>query len=428
MARGTDLMTHSKVMLRPDASRTVLRPFDIADPEAFSHQQRNRLQRIADRVKAMSARDVQFELKRMHRFVAGHHRHYEEAMRRRFEAMREIADCGTIDSDRALLLGGYFSEEYAFEAAALFNPSMIAAENQEGAPEGGIRFILSLRGIGEGHISSVTFRTGTWDPKRHFRIDKPSKMAVVPQVVEGDDPEDGDVCIRFDESDEISECTLFPVTASQRRGIEDMRMCWFTEDDGSRRRLATYTAYDGMNARCEMAELGRTIRLRAMTGTIAATKGLALFPRKIGGKYAMLSRQDSENLWFVTSDDLLHWEGGEIILRPEKWWEFVQIGNCGSPLEIDEGWLVLTHGVGSVRGYCIGAALLDKADPTKVLGRMQLPLVHPSPDTQDGYVPNVVYSCGGLVHDRTLLLPYGVADAFTAFAHVAVDDVLAALK
>ena len=183
-----------------------------------------------------------------------------------------------------------------------------------------------------------------------------------------------------------------------------------------------------MHARCEMAELDRVSRLHAMTGDVAQTKGLALFPRKVNGRYAMLGRQDSENVWLVTSDDLHHWEGGEIILRPKLWWEFIQIGNCGSPIEIDEGWLVLTHGVGSVRGYCIGAALLDKDDPAKVLGRMQLPLVHPSPDERDGYVPNVVYSCGGIVHDRTLLLPYGVADAFTAFAHVAVDDVLAALS
>jgi predicted GH43/DUF377 family glycosyl hydrolase len=155
---------------------------------------------------------------------------------------------------------------------------------------------------------------------------------------------------------------------------------------------------------------------------------MALFPRRIGGQYAMLSRHDNENIWLLMSDDLYTWNGGRKIVAPHSFWEFVQMGNCGSPIEIDEGWLVITHGVGSVRNYCIGACLLDKHDPTRLLARMQLPLVHPSPKERDGYVPNVVYSCGALVHDRTLLLPYGVADSFATFASVALDDLLAAMS
>jgi predicted GH43/DUF377 family glycosyl hydrolase len=167
--------------------------------------------------------------------------------------------------------------------------------------------------------------------------------------------------------------------------------------------------------------------MHPMRGAAAASKGMALFPRKIGGRFAMLGRQDNENVWLLTSDDLYTWEGGEKIVPPEYSWEFVQMGNCGSPHEIEEGWLVLTHGVGSVRNYCIGACLLDRDDPSRLLARLPNPLVHPSPKERDGYVPNVVYSCGGLIHDRTLLLPYGVADSFTTFATVRVDDLLGAM-
>ena len=171
-----------------------------------------------------------------------------------------------------------------------------------------------------------------------------------------------------------------------------------------------------------------TFDMRPMTGNAAAAKGMALFPRKIGGKFAMLSRQDNENVWLLMSDDLYHWEGGKKLIEPKYPWEFVQMGNCGSPIEIDEGWLVLTHGVGTVRNYCMGAALLDKDDPSKVLKRMPKPLVEPSPDERDGYVPNVVYSCGSLINGRTLLLPYGVADDFATLATVSIDDMLAAME
>ena len=328
-----------------------------------------------------------------------------------------------------MLIGAYFSEEYAFEAAALFNPSAVLDDNQDDLPAGGVRFVMALRGIGEGHLSSVTFRVGTWDPVGGFAVEKPSPTAVAPRIDKGDDFGDGVVGINCEASRDISESILFPVTDTQAQGIEDMRLVRFVEDDGTVRHLGTYTAFSGSEVRSELIEAAdfRKMTLHKITGAAATSKGMALFPRKLNGRYAMLGRQDNENLRLMYSDDVTHWEEGEIILRPEFFWEFIQIGNCGSPIEIDEGWLVLTHGVGSVRNYCIGAALLDKDDPTKVLKRMALPLVHPSPKERDGYVPNVVYSCGGIVHDRTLLLPYGVADNFTAFAHVAVDELLDAM-
>jgi len=430
MPSGTDIMTHSPVTLRPDPSRTVLRPFDVGDPKGFE-QAEPRAHRIADRVRDMDDGLLHRELQRVLENLGERHYDVENIVMRRYEDIKDRAGCVGVDQDRARLIGAYFSEEYSFESAALFNPSIAMLDDQEGVPEGGIRFALSLRGIGEGHLSSVTFRIGTWDPKYGFRIDPPSPHAITPEIEHNVSKDDGSYTqIRFNGAKDPSECVLFPITPSQSRGIEDLRMTHFIEDDGRVRRLGTYTAYNGSEARSELVEAVdfQVFDLHAMTGNATAAKGMALFPRRINGRYAMLGRQDSENLWYLESDELTHWEGGEIIFRPEMFWEYVQVGNCGSPIEIDEGWLVITHGVGSVRNYCIGACLLDLDDPRKVIKRMQLPLVHPSPKERDGYVPNVVYGCGALVHDRMLLLPYGVADNFTSFATVPVDDLLAAMK
>jgi predicted GH43/DUF377 family glycosyl hydrolase len=425
MKTGTDLMTHADLNLRPDPARTVIRPFDIGDPEG--HVGLPRAVQIAQRVIAMEEGALQAEIRRVIDSLSERHREVEAVMRRRFEEMKNLASCGAVDPDRALLIGAYFSEEYSFESAALFNPSIAPAHDQSDAPPNGINFVLSLRGIGEGHLSSVTFRMGSWDPVGGFQVKEASKWAIAPRI---DHDEGTYTRITFEGSTDPSESVLFPVTPSQSRGIEDLRLTCFTEDDGRVRRLGTYTAFNGSVARSELLEAVdyHAFDLYAMTGAAAASKGMALFPRRIGGKYAMLSRHDNENLYYLTSDELTHWEGGEKILTPKLFWEFVQVGNCGAPIELDEGWLVITHGVGSVRNYCIGACLLDLDDPTKVIKRMQLPLVHPSPKERDGYVPNVVYSCGALVHDRILLLPYGVADNFTSFASVKVDELLAAMK
>ena len=227
-----------------------------------------------------------------------------------------------------------------------------------------------------------------------------------------------------------SESVLFPVTKSQVQGIEDMRMVRFTEEDGSPSFLGTYTAFDGRNARCELFRgTGiNTFEMTPMTGDVAASKGMALFPRRLDGKFAMIGRQDNESLWFVTSDLITEWNGGVKVVSPHYPWELIQMGNCGSPIELDEGWLVLTHGVGMMRNYCMGACLLDKADPSKLLARTPEPIMRPPADQRDGYVPNVVYSCGGIVHDRTLLLPFGIADNFAGFASCAVDDLLARME
>ncbi|WP_242095770.1 glycoside hydrolase family 130 protein [Sphingomonas sp. CROZ-RG-20F-R02-07] len=428
---GTDIMTHLEVILRPDPSRTVLRPFDLSDPDGFRVEGHSRAQRIVDRVMTLDAADLAFELERVVGALNSRHRHVEAVLLRRFDEVQGLTiDPDTLDRDHKLLIGAYFTEEYSFEAAALFNPSIVPATDQSGVPEGALRFAMSLRGIGEGHVSSVTFRTGVWSADGTVTIDRVSDTVVAPQILAANgDGEDTVVCIRCEGSEDPSETVLFPVTPSQRQGIEDLRMVRFVEDDGEVHYLGTYTAFSGSAARSEMlhAQDFRNFEMRALKGAAAQSKGMALFPRKIGGRYAMLGRQDNENVWLLMSDDLYTWETGEKLITPKWPWEFVQMGNCGSPIEIEEGWLVLTHGVGTVRTYCMGAALLDKDDPSKVLKRMTLPLVHPSPKERDGYVPNVVYSCGALVHDRTLLLPYGVADNFATFASVKLDTLLDAM-
>jgi predicted GH43/DUF377 family glycosyl hydrolase len=229
---------------------------------------------------------------------------------------------------------------------------------------------------------------------------------------------------------EPSETVLFPVVPSQSRGIEDLRLVQFREDDGRTTYMGSYTAVCAESARQELLQTDdfRLFHMHPVEGPVASGKGMALFPRKIGGKFAALFRHDNENLWYATSDTPLAWDRPVRIMEPEYPWEFVQIGNCGSPIEIDEGWLVLTHGVGMVRSYCIGAALLDRDDPTKVLGRLPEPLIAPDGETWDGYVPNVVYSCGAMVRGRTLLLPYALADDMTSFAIAPLDDLVAAMR
>lgn len=431
--RGTDLMAHSEVILHPDPSRTVVRPFEPSDPNGYQNEKESRLHRIAMRILSLDEKGLREELGRIMDSFKGHQGDIEKLLLHRFGEMdKDGKHKDSVTRLQKLVIAGYFCEEFSFESAALFNPSIVKHHDQSGLKEGTIRFVMSLRGIGEGHVSSVTFRTGTWTPATcEIVVDKPLPAGIPPQV-ERKEGEKGheSLYLACAGSHDISETVLFPFTEAQARGIEDLRLCPFQEEDGRIAHLGTYTAFSGLVARSELLRVSEDLRhfeMHVLNGSSSQAKGMALFPRRIGGKYAMLGRMDNENVWYLTSDDLLTWDGGEIIIPPKYQWEFVQMGNCGSPHEIDEGWLVITHGVGSVRNYCIGASLLDKDDPTKLIKRMALPLVHPSPKERDGYVPNVVYSCGALIHERMLLLPYGVADTFTSFASVKVDDILAAM-
>jgi predicted GH43/DUF377 family glycosyl hydrolase len=425
---AAEVFTHLDLELRPDPARTVIRPFHFVYPEAFAAGRSPRMQQVIDRVLGLD----EGTRERMLAFVAGpmrqRHRGADEVFLRQVESLADtLPAIRGLDRRDRLLVGAYFSQEYAFESAALFNPSIVRVPGADGtSQEGHLRFLLSLRGIGEGHISSVTFRTGTWDGAHGLTIDPPSPHCVPPRI-ESDN--EGWVRLLCDESEAISETVVFPVLPSQSKGVEDLRMVRFADEDGSETIMGTYTAFDGSAVRQELLR-GidmRTFEMRGLSGAMAGYKGMALFPRKLDGRYAMLGRQDSESIWLLTSNDLQTWEEGTRIMGPKYPWEFVQIGNCGSPIELDEGWLVFTHGVGLVRGYCIGACLLDKQDPSRVLKRTRAPLVYPSAEHRGGYVPNVTYSCGALVHGRQVLLPYAVADQFTAFAVASVDDVLSVM-
>ena len=426
-----NVMKHLPLILRPDPSRTVVRPFSPEYPGPFAVPGKSRAQVIVDRILSLDEAGVQAEQRVTVCSLDERHRDIGDLLMRRFEELEGLTiDRSTVRRDQAMLIGAYFSEEYTFEGAALFNPSIVVHPDQGNVPEGATRFVMSLRAIGEGHVSSVTFRTGIIGADGAVTVDKASPVAV-PPIIEHVE-EDGAAGVRLlcGGSRELSETILFPMLPSQSRGIEDVRLVRFVEEDGKALYYGTYTAFNGSEARSELLDTDdfKGFNMRPLTGNAAAAKGMALFPRRVGGRYTMLARQDNENVWLLQSDDLLHWEGGERIICPRYPWEFVQMGNCGSPIELDEGWLVLTHGVGTVRNYCMGAALLDKNDPRKVLARTPRPLLEPSPDERDGYVPNVVYSCGGLVLGRTLILPYGVADGFATVATADVGAVLAAME
>ena len=423
-----DIVTRLPGLLRPDASRTVLRPFIVEDPSSSDCP---RTRRVIDRILALDDAGLQDELQVMAVSLEDRHRDVDRLLRRRYEELSGLmTDRVPATPDQCKLIGAYFSEEFSFESAALFNPSAVPHPDQSGVEAGGLRILVSLRGVGEGHISSLAFRTGTWGADGAVTMDDPSKYAVGPRI-ERTEGRHGELIVHLlcDGAQDISENVIYPFMPSQGRGIEDVRLVEFTDEDGAKDYRGTYTAFNGADVRQGLLRTNdfKTFEMRGVRGDLYSGKGMALFPRKIDGCYMMLGRQDNENIWLLSSHEFDAWSGGQKIISPHWPWEFIQIGNCGSPIEIDEGWLVLTHGVGVVRNYCIGACLLDKTNPSKVLARTTRPLLVPERSSRDGYVPNVVYSCGALVRDRTLLLPYGVADSFAAFASVKLDDLVKAM-
>jgi predicted GH43/DUF377 family glycosyl hydrolase len=423
-----ELVKRQEGQLCPDSTRTVLRPFIIEDETGDCPRMRT----VIERVLTLDEDDVRRGLAKVEEALDGRHPHAEEAIADRYEAVKKFAPArAKTGPEQAKLIGAYFSEEFSFESAALFNPSVVRHPDQTGVAEGDTRLVISLRGIGEGHISSLTYRCATWKKDGSVLVDAPSDYALGPRI-QRTESEGGALVVHlsFGEAKDLSETVIYPFMPSQGRGLEDCRLVEFTDDDGSRDYRGTYTAFNGTEVRQGLLRTSdfRTYEMRGVQGDHYSGKGMALFPRRIGGRYAMLSRHDNENLFLVYSDDPYTWNGGEKIIAPKWPWEFIQIGNCGSPIELDEGWLVITHGVGAARTYCIGASLLDKDDPSKLLKRTRAPILEPEPGERDGYVPNVVYSCGALLRGRDLLLPYGVADNFTAFATLQVDALLDAMS
>jgi predicted GH43/DUF377 family glycosyl hydrolase len=418
--------------LRPDPARVIVRPFKPAtEPRDLNPTDKTRANHIVGRVLALDPKAAASQLEDVLDNFQGRHRNLLKTFELRADEMEEaFAAHGTFSETQRQLVGAYFLNEYSFEASALFNPSIVPHPDQSGTPQNGLRFILSLRAVGEGHVSSLTFRSGTVATDGSLTVDPTVRLASSPRIgymIPG--PIGDEVGVVFEPDQDISERVIFPVTESQSHGIEDARFVEFT-DGGRTTYYATYTAYSGTAIRSELIETNDflSFRMSPLHGAAARNKGMSLFPRRIDGKCAMIARQDNENLYLIYSNDLYTWEGGQAILKPQFPWEFVQIGNCGSPIELDEGWLLFTHGVGPVRKYSIGAALLDKSDPTKVLARSSEPLLRPEPSEREGYVPNVVYTCGAMRHGDQIILPYAVSDTFSNFATIEISALMQALE
>jgi predicted GH43/DUF377 family glycosyl hydrolase len=421
-------LNRQALYLRPDPARVIVRPFKPAtEPRDLNPTDKTRANHIVERVLQLDSNAAASQLADVLENFQGRHRNLLKTFESRADEMEEaLAAHGAFSEVQRQLIGAYFLHEYSFEASALFNPSIVQHPDQSGTPAGSLRFILSLRAVGEGHVSSLTFRTGTIATDGSIAIDPTARLASSPRIgYRTPGPIGDEVEVIFKPEEDISERVIFPVTESQSNGIEDARFVEFS-DGGRTTYYATYTAYKGTAIRSELIETRDflSFRMTPLQGAAARNKGMALFPRRIDGKYAMIARQDNENLYLVYSDDLYRWEGGQAILKPQFPWEFVQIGNCGSPIELEEGWLLLTHGVGPVRKYSIGAVLLDKRDPSRVLARSSDPLLRPEPGEREGYVPNVVYTCGAMTHNDQLILPYAVSDTFSNFATIKISALL----
>jgi predicted GH43/DUF377 family glycosyl hydrolase len=421
------LLKRHRLRLRPDPARVVLRPFKPAtEPRELSPTDSRRANHVVDRVLALDPQAASHQLAEVLNSFEGRHRNLLASLDSRVSDMNDVfISHAPFSRTQAQLIGAYFLHEYSFEAAALFNPSIVSHPDQSGAPADGKRFILSLRAVGEGHVSSLTFRSGSIAADGTLMFDPTARLASTPVITRISGPNGDEVEVAFTPNQDISERVIFPVTPYQSNGIEDARFVEF-QDGGKATFYATFTAYSGRSIRSELIETRDFVsfRMTPLTGSAASNKGMALFPRRVGGQYALIGRQDNENLYLIYSDDLYTWNGGVRLLEPRFPWEFLQIGNCGSPIELDEGWLLLTHGVGPVRRYSIGAVLLDKADPSRVLARAREPIVRPEASEREGYVPNVVYTCGAMRHKNHIILPYAISDTYCTLATIRIAELL----
>ena len=474
------------LILKPNSSRVLLR--------AFNPTTEQRSLKIVARIVALSEERANSELEQVITQFEDRHRHLRSFFLKRFEKVKHLLlTDAPLSAEQKLLIGAYFSQEYAVEGAALFNPSLVWHPDQSGVPEGSRRFIVSLRATGEGHISSITFRGGIIDAENQLTMEEPTRFVTAPEIVSNPTYErelfERKLCeldhwddfttsvlstlntqftleelkasvqsverqnrkrqpsiavasrsiltlaqanyeVSYSQDQPISERIIFPTSPTEINGIEDARFVQFQEEDGRTIYYATYTAYDGKMTMPQMLKTEDFLHFEMSTlnGPEVQNKGMALFPRRIRGHYAMLSRQDNENIYLMFSDNLHFWYTKEIVLKPTYTWEYVQLGNCGSPVETEAGWLVLTHGVGPMRQYAIGAVLLDKEDPTKIIGRLSEPLLTPNASEREGYVPNVVYSCGAQIHNGEIILPYAMSDYASTFAVIPLEDVLNAMN
>lgn len=452
-----------------------------------------RIRAIIARILGLSEEEIYQNLEQVIVDFATRHKDINQVFKNNFTEIKECLPEGlALSEERMCLLGAYFTHEYSIQAAAFFNPSIVMHPDQGHLNEEYLRFILSFRSTGEGHISSIEFRSGVIDEKNDLYFDEVSRFVETPEVIKNprydkyvfqlklmDMESMNDVSwgilrdlttrfsffelqasiqaelnrhekpvallhdtiekilwlarsnyqLKFKTGHRISERVIFPVSENESRGIEDARFVRFCESNGDTTYYATYTAYNGFNILPMLLETKDFLNfsIRTLNGKAVQNKGMALFPRKINGKYMMVSRQDGENIFIMSSDNIHFWHEAEILQEPKYPWEFIQIGNCGSPLETEAGWILLTHGVGPMRKYCIGAYLLDLKDPRRVIGRLADPLLSPTEEEREGYVPNVLYTCGAIIHNGELVIPYSMSDTSSGIAVVSVQDLLAKL-
>ena len=415
--------------LHADPTRVVLRPFHLGWQSTTA--QGDRARRLVEDIASLSEREAAAEYRRVLADFSERHWQTEDVFDRRYLEVEDVLriDPARFSRQRKRLIGAYFCHEYTYAAAALMNPSIVPHPDQSGMQNGACRFVMSLRAVGEGHISSIAFREGIVEADGDFALWPQTSFAT---AVELDNADlacvDCAVSVHRHEDSSLSNTVIFPITEQQRGGLEDLRMVRFEHDDGTFEWIGTYTAYSGSSIRSELLRTSdfKRFELEPILGIAGRNKGMALFPRKIDGRYVMLGRQDGKNLFLLHSDRLEQWdEEGSLLLEPEYPWEFIQIGNCGSPVLTDAGWLVITHGVGAMRKYALGAALLDRDDPSKVIGRTREPILSAVDADRSGYVPNVVYTCGVLQVGERLLVPYGISDSAVGFATCPVADLIA---
>jgi predicted GH43/DUF377 family glycosyl hydrolase len=414
--------------LHADPSRVVLRPFHLGWQAKNAGS--TRAHKLVEDIAALSEEQVQIEYDRVRQDFAARHWQTEMMFEERFAELGETVDIDSsgFSQTRKRLIGAFFCHEYTYAAAALMNPSIVQHPDQSGIAGGAVRFVMSLRAVGEGHISSIAFREGIANPDGTFALWPQGAFATSVNLDDASlHDSDSGVVVHRNPDSSLSNTVIFPITEQQAGGLEDLRMVRFDHGGGDYEWIGTYTAYSGRAIRSELLRTVdfRRFLLEPIKGRAGRNKGMALFPEKVGGKYAMVGRQDGKNLFLLKSERLDRWNGeGTLLMEPKYPWEFIQIGNCGSPILTDAGWLIFTHGVGAMRKYSLGAALLDRDDPSKLIGRTAEPVLTAVDADRAGYVPNVVYTCGALKVGERLLVPYGISDSAVGFATVEIKALL----
>jgi predicted GH43/DUF377 family glycosyl hydrolase len=480
-------VARSDIRLQTDPQRLITKPYVPSDDGPADHA---RAERLIRRVLALSTDEARHTLEEVRKTFDERHPDLDEVFTRGFWAVAHLVpDAAGLPDEGRRLISSYFVHEYSLEGAALTNPSIVPHPDQTGVPNGSLRVVVSLRAVGEGHVSSIEFRTGMVGQGGDIDIATPAapitghrhspifdKAVFTAKLTEMDAVNDlvrrvlvqladrftmadldealaslgrhggsatavrhvvqvmhwlasSNYEVTFPPQSELSQRVLFPNGPTESRGMEDARFVRFVEPDESVLYYATYTAYDGFNILPQLIETAdfQSFRIATLNGPAAVNKGIAIFPRRIAGRYAALARCDGESNYLMQSDHIRFWHDAEQIQLPARPWELMQIGNAGAPIETDAGWLVVTHGVGPMRRYALGAILLDIDDPARVVGQLREPLLIPDEGEREGYVPNVVYSCGSLIHGDRLLVAYGASDTFATFATVEVDALLAEL-